>query len=497
MRMLPLFIVIPLATAFLTAILGRWIKVFGDIAANLATFALFGFALYSVRLVAVHKMLVCRIGGWQPPVGICMVADGLASFMLVVVNLISFLVMIYSISYMQRYTDKWKFHTLFMFMLAGMNGVIISGDLFNLYVFLEIASISGYALVAFGTEPEDLEASFKYAIMGSLASIFILLGIGLIYSYASTLNMADVASVLSGRHNGALIGLVSALFMAGFGLKAALVPFHAWLPDAHSSAPSPVSATLSGIFIKTLGIYALSRIFFSIFGVSDRFLFILMILGVLSMVIGALLAIAQSDIKRMFAYSSISQVGYIIFAFGIGTPLAMLGGLFHLLNHALFKSLLFLNAGSIEYSTGERDLKKMGGLNSKLPVTGYTSLLGSMSISGIPPLGGFWSKLIIIFAAVEARHFGFAFVAVLVSIITLAYYLKFQTFAFFGRLDRAFSDLKEAALTMKVSMVILALLCVIAGIMALPSLRPFLQSAVDALLLGNGYKDAVFNALKS
>lgn len=484
--MLLSFVIIPLAAGILSVLLGRRLKGSTDIFANLCSLSLFILAL---KLSGISKVTVYSIGGWVMPSGITLVADGLAVFMLLTVNLVVFLVMIYAARYMQRYSDKWKFHALFMAMLAGLNGVILSGDIFNLYVFLELASISGYALVAFGVEPEDLEASFKYTIMGSLASIFILLGIALLYSYTSTLNMADMANVLSARPKGLLIDFVCVLFLAGFGLKAALVPFHAWLPDAHSSAPTPVSAVLSGVFIKTLGIYALARIFFNVVGVNSNVLFILMVLGVLSMAVGALLAIAQDDIKRMFAYSSISQVGYIIFALGIGTPLALLGGLFHLFNHAIFKSLLFLDAGSIEYSTGTRKISKLGGLNSKLPVTGCTSLLGSMSLSGIPPLAGFWSKLIIIIAAIEARYFGFATVAVLVSIITLAYYLKFQTFTFFGKLDEGWAKLKEAPFTMKLSLVILALVCVTAGLLLLPGARNFLEAAANVLFSGITYKD--------
>jgi multicomponent Na+:H+ antiporter subunit D len=494
--LLPFFVIVPLGAAFLISLFGKRIRNFGDILANLGTLSLLILSLHSVQLVNAHKILVYKMGGWIPPIGICMVLDGLTSFMLVTVNLVSFLVAIYSISYMERYTDKNRFYTLFMLLVAGMNGIIITGDLFNLFVFLEIASIASYALVAFGTEAEELEASFKYAVMGSVASSFILLAIALLYSYTSTLNMADISLVLSQKGRGMLINLVAILFLAGFGLKAALVPFHAWLPDAHPSAPAPISAMLSGVFIKVLGVYALCRVFFNILGVSSAISFALIILSVISMVAGAFLAIAQQDIKRMFAYSSISQIGYIIFAFGIGSPLAILGGLFHLFNHAVFKSLLFLNSGSIEYSTGTRDLKKLGGLNSQLPVTGYTGLLGSMSISGIPPFGGFWSKLIIIIAAIQAGYFLSAGVAILVSIVTLAYYLKFLQFTFFGKLNETRSKVKEAPWTMRLSMIILAVICVIAGFLLIPIFKPFLQSAVDVLLLGKGYKDAVFGAIR-
>ena len=495
-NLLPLYVIIPLGAAFLISLFGKINKRICDCLANLATFLLLGLSL----LAAVYKpstgILVYKVGGWMPPIGICMALDGLTSFMLVTVNLVSFLVAIYSISYMEKYTDKWKFYTLFMLMLAGMNGIIITGDLFNLFVFLEIASIASYALVAFGTEQEELEASFKYAVMGSVASSFILLGIALLYSYTSTLNMADISLVLSEKANSPIISFIAVLFLAGFGLKAALVPFHAWLPDAHPSAPAPISAMLSGIFIKTLGVYALCRIFFNILGVSQNILFIFIILGIISQIVGAILAIAQNDIKRMFAYSSISQIGYIIFALGIGTPLAILGGLFHLFNHAIFKALLFLNSGAIEYSTGSRNLKSLGGLNSRLPVTASTSLIGSMSIAGIPPLNGFWSKLIIIIAAIQAGYFGFALIAILVSIVTLAYYLKFMGFTFFGKIDTALLRIKEVPLSMRLSMLILAIICVLGGFLLIPQFRPFLESAANVLLSGKGYAGIVFGAVK-
>ena len=493
---LPFFVIVPLAAAFLISLLGKKIRNFADVLANLGTLILLILSLYSVQLAHAHKVLVYKVGSWLPPIGICMVLDGLTSFMLVTVNLVSFFVTVYSVSYMEKYTDKYRFYTLFMLLLAGMNGIIITGDLFNLFVFLEIASIASYALVAFGTEAEELEAAFKYAIMGSVASSFVLLAIAILYGYTSTLNMADISLALSLKGRGLLINFVAVLFLAGFGLKAALVPFHAWLADAHPSAPAPISAMLSGVFIKVLGVYALCRVFFNILGVSAATSFTLIILSILSMVVGAFLAIAQTDIKRMFAYSSISQIGFIIFALGIGTPLAILGGLFHLFNHAVFKSLLFLNSGSIEYSTGTRNMKRLGGLNSQLPITGYTSLLGSMSISGIPPLAGFFSKLIIIIAAVQAGYFKLSAVAILVSIVTIAYYLKFLQFTFFGKPNEEMSKVKEVPWAMCLSMIALAVICAIAGILLIPTLRPFLQNAVDVLLLGTGYKDTVLGAIR-
>ncbi len=495
---IPFFVIIPLGAAFLISLVGKLSRRLADFLATSGGFGLLALSFFTLWILNSRAgvVLVYKVGGWVPPIGICMAVDNLSSLMLSTVNTVSFLVLLYSLSYMEKYTDKWKFYTLFMLMLAGMNGIMVTGDLFNLFVFLEIASISSYALVAFGTEAEELEASFKYAVMGSLASSFVLLGIALLYSYTSTLNMADIGRTLAAHPAGLLLNFVAVLFLAGFGLKAALVPFHAWLPDAHPSAPAPISAMLSGVFIKVLGVYALSRVFFNILGVSQGVLFILLILGTVSMVAGAFLAIGQSDIKRMFAYSSVSQIGYIILAFGIGSPLAIFGGLFHLINHAFFKSLLFLNSGAIEYSAESRDLKKLGGLKEGMPFTAATGIVGSLAISGLPPLGGFFSKLIIILAAVQAGYLWLGLAAALVSILTLAYYLKFIGFAFLGKLPEGLAKIKEVPLAMRLAMLILAVACLASGLLVAPLFKSLLQSASDCLLLGTGYAERVFSAIR-
>jgi len=487
-HIIPLFVGISLAGAFITSLLGKKFKMLPDVMGSLTTFALLVLSLLAVRVVNVHGILVYNVGAWKLPIGIALVLDGLTAFMLVTVNLVAFLIAIYSINYMERFTSKWKFYTLFLLMVAGMNGVVVTGDMFNLFVFLEIASVASYALVAFGTERHELEAAFKYAVMSIVGSLFILLGIVFLYSYTSTLNMADMAHILAQKGTSNLILMVSVLFIMGFGLKAALVPFHAWLPDAHPSAPAPISAMLSGVLIKSLGIYALCRIFYNVIGISLSLSSILMVLGTLSMVIGVFLAIGQWDFKRLLAYHSISQVGYVILGIGLGTPLGIIGGLFHLFNHSVFKSLLFLNSGAVEYATGTRDLKKMGGLSKKMPVTGTTSLIASMSIAGIPPFNGFWSKLIIIIACVEAGRYGYAFWAVLASVLTLASFMKVMKYAFFATLKEKWAQIKEVPFFMKLSMSLLALICLIGGVLLVPAVKEvFLYKAAEVLVQGTQY----------
>ncbi len=494
---LSLFVVIPLGAAFLISLLHRINKSIPDILGNLAVCAVFIVSLFHLFTVLPDAFISYKVGGWMPPFGINLVSDGLARFMLITVNFIAFMIALFSVNYMNKFTAKWKFYTLFLLMLAGMNGLIITGDFFNMFVFLEIASVASYALVAFGVEAEELEASFKYMIMSIVASLFILLGIAFLYSLTSTLNFADMAGHLTALNNPKMLVLVSVFFVMGFGLKAAIVPFHAWLPDAHPSAPAPISATLSGVLIKALGIYALIRIFYNVLGVTSLWLNIFMVLGTLSIMAGVFLAIGQMDLKRLLAYHSISQVGYIMLGLGLGTPLGILGGLFHLFNHSVFKSLLFLNSGAIEYSVGTRNLEEMGGLRERMPVTGGTSLLASMSIAGIPPFNGFWSKLIIIIACVQAGRFGYAVWAVLGSILTLSSFMKVQKYAFFGRLKEQLRGIKEVPGFMKLSMAVLALVCVIAGILLIPELNSrFLQPATESILAGLEYKNLVFEAVR-
>src|SRR4030042_1262268 len=254
-NIIPLFVAISLLGAFIISIIGKKLKWIPDVIVNITTLILLGLSVLAMWTIVTKGTLVYSVGSWKLPIGIALVLDGLAAFMLITVNLIAFSVSIYSISYMKRFTSKWKFYTLFLLMVAGMNGVVVTGDIFNLFVFLEIASVASYALVAFGTERHELEAAFKYAVMSTVGSLFVLLGIALLYSFTSTLNMADMARILKEHGPSNVVLMVSVLFTMGFGLKAALVPFHAWLPDAHPSAPAPISAMLSGVLIKSLGIY--------------------------------------------------------------------------------------------------------------------------------------------------------------------------------------------------------------------------------------------------
>ncbi len=480
--LIPLLIAIPLAVAFMLPLVARGRPIVSDCLANATMVGLTILAFASVGEEALY-----HVGAWPTPIGIDLRLDPLASLLLIAVNLVGLAAGIYSVDYMQRYTDKRRFYCLFLFLVAGMNGVILAGDLFNLYVMMEIAAVASYALVAFGCQHEELEASFKYAILGTLASSFILIGVALVYGVTGTLNMAHIASRTSDSGMDPSLLFAIALFICGFSMKAALVPFHAWLPDAHPSAPAPVSAMLSGVLIKAIGIYVVARLIYNVFGADEGVLGLLRWLGVISMVVGGLLATGQWDMKRLFAYSSISQVGYIVLGLGLGTPLGVVGALYHLVNHSMFKSLLFLNAGAVEYATGDRDLKRLGGLNRVMPVTGATSMVASMSIAGIPPLNGFWSKLIIVVACVQSGFYVLAAVAVGVSVVTLGYQLKAQRYAFFGASPVSTAPLAEPRL-MATAMVVLAIGCMALSVLVIGGLGdPILIGPAAQALLGGTF----------
>jgi len=479
------FIAVPLILASFMPLVGRLSKrFFPDLLANLAFLFLLVYSVIIARQLAVEGPTISQLVFLKHDLNIRMALDGYSAFMLMTISLVTLCAGLFSINYMEHYGSKANYYALLLIMVAGMNGLVLVRDLFQIYLFLEVAAIASYGLVAYGLGRDELEASFKYLMLSAVSSGFILIAISIIFALTGGLSFTSVAAGVQALGQKYAVGFCCGLFILGFGLKAALVPFHAWLPDAHPSAPAPISAMLSGLLIKVSGVYAMTRLFFNVFGMNPALGTVLMWAGTISLVVGALIALGQNDIKRMLAYSSISQIGYIILGLGLGTPLGILGGLFHIFNHAVAKGLLFLNSGSIQNATGTRSLDQMGGLAKRMPLTAGTTLVGSLSIAGVPPLAGFWSKLIIIIALVEAKQYGFALVAVLASIVTLWYYLLIQRNAFFGKLNETWRQVKEAPFWMSLATVVLGLICIGVGIFFAFLLKTWIQPAADALTAG-------------
>jgi len=438
-----------------------WAAKAGKAIANVLAIAAVGLPLYfTLRLIPV-------IGSGMKfnAFGAYFALDSVSLLFMIVVNSVAFACMIYATSYVSHLGGRGKFFALLLIMVFGSNAMLLTRDLFSLYVFLEVASIASYVLVAFGLEHDGIESAIKYLLLSAVATSMALFGMILLYMTTSSLEFEAVKAALAGP--GQLSGvflLAAALFISGFGLKAALMPFHAWLPDAHPSAPAPISAMLSGVVIKVAGVYVLVRIFFGIFPEIGRIHTVFLTLGTISMIAGAVLAYFQKDFKRILAYSSISQVGYIMIGFGLGNMFGVMGALFHIFNHALFKSLLFLNSGAVQYRLHTRDIEEMGGLENRMPVTSTTSIFGMLSIAGVPPFNGFYSKLFIILGALAAGKVTIAVLGILVSVFTLGYFLLIQRKVFFGKLNEKWQDVREAPFAMSCAVILLAAACLLTGV---------------------------------
>jgi multicomponent Na+:H+ antiporter subunit D len=360
--------------------------------------------------------------------------------------------------------QELRFANLLLLSIAGMNGVVLATDLFTLYVFLEITAVSSFVLIALERGRAAFEGAFKYLVLSAVATALILAGLALLLIVAGGTSFAEVSASLKGAGSSKLVLTSIALFLAGLAIKGGLVPFHGWLPDAYSAAPAPVSVLLAGIVTKTTGIYTLMRLVSSVFGASVAIERALLAIGVLSILVGAIAALGQRDLKRMLAWSSISQVGYIVLGLGAGSALGMAGAALHLFNHSVFKSLLFVNAAAVEREAGTTDMEQLGGIGARMPVTGTTSIIAMLSTAGVPPLSGFWSKLLIVVAVWRAGYPGYAATAILASVLTLAYFLLMQRRVFFGPLAPSCAGLQEARGWALVPAVVLAAITLALGL---------------------------------
>ncbi|RKY02322.1 MAG: hypothetical protein DRP54_02010 [Spirochaetes bacterium] len=395
-----LLIVVPLGFSFL-------IPLFGLISRKIEKFIppivlLFNLILSLIFLpVVIRKPVVSSIGGFIHPFSINIYAGTLGVLFTVVISLIGFAVSLYAIGYIKEGATQ-KYHMLYLLLLTGATGVVLTADIFNLFVFYEILCISSYALVAYSGDKAGVESASKYLIQGSIGSTLMLIAIALIYGQFGTLNMASIAQNIKTSHP-IHIYVPLILFITGVGVEAAIFPLNAWLPDAHSSAPSTISAVLSGIAIK-MGIYVIIRIVYTIFGSTD-ILFLLVVVAVATLLIGEFSAFSQHNIKRMLAYSSTGQIGLILFALALGSSNGISAGIFQFINHALSKSLLFLSTGYMICRTGSMEISALEGMGKKMPVSSLAFTVGAFSLIGLPPFVGFPSKFLIVKAALSKGGF--------------------------------------------------------------------------------------------
>lgn len=477
-----LLIAVPLGLAFAVPLFGLISK---RIPKYIPPAAMLFNLVLSISLISptLEGLIVVSIGGWSPPFCINLAVDSISILFSVLIALVGLLISIYAVDYIREGATE-KYHTLYLLLLVGATGVVLTGDIFNLFVFFEILCISSYALVAYLGDRAGVESGIKYLIQGAIGTSLALIGIGILYGMFGSLNIGHIASNINSVESKALF-VPLALLVTGFGVEGALFPLNGWLPDAHSSAPSSISAILSGIAIG-VGIYAVARVIFTLFGVSSVFPF-LAILGVLTLLVGEVSAFRQNNVKRMLAFSSIGQIGLIVFGLSIATSHGVAGGLFQVVSHGLGKSLLFMAAGYMIYRTGSMNISTFKGIGNRMPLTSIAFTIGAFSLVGLPPFAGFASKFLIIQGALLKQEILFFVLAVLVLLATViegAYFLKVcQIIHFGGGSNR---KKKDAPLVALVPMFILVALIVIIGIY--PDLvSDFLNSAASGLLDKSAY----------
>jgi len=407
--------------------------------------------------------------------------DMLSVFMVSIFLVLGLAATIYSMEYVENSARSPIYYTLILTMISGMVGIVFSGDLFTLFVFWELMSVSTYALVAFFREKwESVEASLKYLIMGAAGSATALFGISLVYGLAGTLSFEGLATAFTATANTWLI-IASIFIFVGFGVKAAIVPLHTWLPDAHSSAPSTISALLSGIVIGT-GIFVIARTFFSAFvSIQHQWLPIIAVLSFITMFLGNITALLQTDLKRMLAYSSIAQVGYMLVGIAVGTQTGLTGTFLQFFNHALMKGAAFLCAGAIIHQSGARELKDMVGVGRKMPITAVAFSISLFALIGLPPLNGFVSELTLVASTFQTNLVWLGVALILSSAISAGYYLRIVLAMIQIPTSEKIEKVKETPLLMLVPICALVALVIVFGIYPDPLVN-FAHNAVGALL---------------
>ncbi len=425
-------------------------------------------------------VMIYRFGGWPPPIGITYMVDKLNTLLVFVTTMLMLLITIYSYRYLEHYGGLGWYYTLYFGLETGLLGVLLTADVFNLFVMIEVVSISSYSLVMFYRYRGDsISAGLKYAILGSLGTTIYFLALGIIYGAYGTVNLFDLTAKTHGLvypftytpygdivfASAVALVLVSWTFM----IKSGVFPNHFWLPDAHPAAPSPVSAILSGLVVN-VGAYAMFRYMYIIYGgelspdlsfVVEIVSSILLITGALSAFIGSLLMHVQKDVKRIIAYSTVMHMGYLFMVIGVRSEAGLEAFTLHMINHSIAKAALFLAAGAYIYAIGSRHIDKLGGLAYKFPLTTLALAVSALNLAGVPPLPIFYSKLLI-FNALFQVHPIYGFIIVLTSAIALLAYIRLLYVTLLGRL--IVKDVRKRSLSMVSILLVLVFIMIGSGL---------------------------------
>ena len=435
-------IILPLIAAPITLVLGRSILSWCFATLISAWACLVSWQLLVAALS--DGALSYAVGGWPPPWGIELRIDAANAFILLAVSALSTLVLVYSKDSIEKEIDPSKhslFYTAHLLCLAGLSGILVTGDAFNLFVFLEISSLATYTLVSLASDRRCLTAAFRYLVMGTIGATFILIGVGMLYMKTGTLNMLDLAGRIDVYDSSRTINTGLAFIMVGVSIKLALFPLHMWLPPAYTHAPSAVTAFLASTATK-VAVYVMIRFIFTIFGAEHVFTdmgmdLILMVLAVVAIFKCSYMATVQSNVKTVLAYSSVAQIGYMILGLSLVSVTGLMAGLIHIFNHALMKGALFMAVGAVFYRVGSVDIKAFRGLGKHMPLTMAAFTIAGLSIIGVPLTVGFVSKWYLVTAALEQNHWVLAALVLAGSLLAVIYIGRVLEAAYFQKLPES------------------------------------------------------------
>lgn len=486
-----LIVFVTLFFSFLIPILGWWKKrLCYPLALMAVSISLFSSFVVANRVLK-HGPIHYYLGGWEPPWGIEFYIDHLNALMVVLVTSISFLVVISSKKSIEKEIPQKEvpFYSLFLLLLTGLSGIVLTGDMFNLYVFLEIASLSAYALISAGEEGATY-AAFRYVVLGTIGACFYLLGVGYLYIVTGSLNMADLSQLLSHLYGSKVVLVAFAFFMVGIAIKMALFPLHVWLPDAYTYAPSAVSSFIAPLMTK-VGIYVMIKVMFKVFApsFSIEMLPVTTILGWISataIIVGCVLALAQTDLKRMLTYIMVAEVGYIALGVGLANRNALTGAILHIVNDAVMMSCLFLFITAIMFKSGIRNIYELRSLHRKMPFTMGAFTIAALSMMGIPPACGFFSKWYLMLGAIDAENWVFAAVILMSGLFNAILFFRVIENTYFepayaldgGEHREVVRD--EAPLSMLIPLLLMAAGIILLGIFSGKIISSVIQFALPA-----------------
>jgi len=489
-----LLVIVPLLSAFCISIAGwankKWCFPIAVTALGVSAYSAVGLLLE----VLDHGKILYRLGNWPPPIGIAYSIDYLNGLVLPAVAIVALLNLIASKKSIERqFPDKTgPFYTLYVLMVTGMLGIVVTGDAFNLYVLLEITALSGYGLLAMGEERAPL-STLNYLYMGTIGACFYLLGVGYLYIVTGSLNMMDIARILPDLYQSKAVLAAFIICMVGVWMKMAFFPLHAWLPNAYTYASSPASGMIAPLVTKVM-IYVMIRLIVTVFTPAYAFSFLavsdaVVWLAVIAIVMGAVLALTEHNLKKMLAYIIVAEVGYMVGGAWLGNRLGMTGAILHIVNDALMTLCVFLVVGNIVYKVKSHAFEDLKGLFRKMPFTMGAFVVGAMSIIGVPPTCGFFSKWYLITGAIAAGHYGFMVALLFSSLISVVLFFRVFEICF----HEPFSDhhghehhseaMAEAPVSMVVPLLIVAALLIMVGLYTGVIVNHIIQFAIPESLV--------------